>query len=193
MSDQSNLRKSFQREAEGTAWDERNIQAEIDSIDRRRPPKQPSKEAMQAGQRHYPAKFPEQHLRKPGNEADLEQAPMFEAPEYRGSEKLLDKVALITGGDSGIGRAIAVLYAREGADVVIAYLNEDEDAETTKKVVEAEGRRCLTIAGDVADPNFCESGGGRSDQDLRQAGHPGQQRWVSRTRPEIRGSNRRAF
>ena len=109
MSDQSNLKKSFRREAEGTARDERNIQAGIDGIEKRRPPKEPSKEAMQAGQRQYPAKFPEQHLKKPGNEADLEQPPMFEAPEYRGSEKLIDKVALITGGDSGIGRVIAVL------------------------------------------------------------------------------------
>jgi NAD(P)-dependent dehydrogenase (short-subunit alcohol dehydrogenase family) len=82
---------------------------------------------------------------------------MFEAPEYKGSSKLLDLVALITGGDSGIGRAVAVLYAREGADVVVAYLNEDEDAEATKGAVEAEGRRCLTIAGDVADPQFCKA------------------------------------
>jgi NAD(P)-dependent dehydrogenase (short-subunit alcohol dehydrogenase family) len=156
MSDQSEI-KAFRRDAESVARDERNIQAEIDRIDRREPPKEPSKEPMQAGQREYPATFPEQQLKKPGNEADLEQAPMFEAPEYKGSGKLFDRVALITGGDSGIGRAVAVLYAREGADVVVAYLNEDKDAEATKRAVEAEGRRCLTIAGDVADPQFCQA------------------------------------
>ena len=68
---------------------------------------------------------------------------MFEAPEYLGSGKLKDKVALISGGDSGIGRAVAVLFAREGADVAIAYLNEHEDAEETKRAVEKEGRRCI--------------------------------------------------
>jgi NAD(P)-dependent dehydrogenase (short-subunit alcohol dehydrogenase family) len=82
---------------------------------------------------------------------------MYDAPHYKGSEKLLDKVALITGGDSGIGWSVAVLYAREGADVAIAYLNEDEDAAETKRAVEAEGRRCITIAGDVANPKFCEA------------------------------------
>jgi len=156
MTGQSKVKKAFRQEAEIVARGERNIQAGIDKIDKREP-QEPSKEPMQAGQREYPARFPEQHLKKPGNEADLEQAPMFEAPEYKGSGKLLDRVALITGGDSGIGRAVAVLYAREGADVVVAYLNEDEDAEPTKRAVEAEGRRCLTIAGDVADPKFCEA------------------------------------
>jgi NAD(P)-dependent dehydrogenase (short-subunit alcohol dehydrogenase family) len=156
MSDQSEI-KAFRRDAESVARDERNIQAEIDRIDRREPPKEPSKEPMQAGQHEYPATFPEQQLKKPGKEADLEQAPMFEAPEYKGSGKLFDRVALITGGDSGIGRAVAVLYAREGADVVVAYLNEEKDAEATKRAVEAEGRRCLTIAGDVADPQFCQA------------------------------------
>jgi NAD(P)-dependent dehydrogenase (short-subunit alcohol dehydrogenase family) len=82
---------------------------------------------------------------------------MFEAPAYKGSEKLADRVALITGGDSGIGRAVAVLYAREGADVAIAYLNEHGDAEQTRKAVEAEGQRCILISGDVADPKFCKS------------------------------------
>ena len=81
--------------------------------------------AMQAGARRYPAPpLPDQHLKKPGREADLELKPMYDAPHYKGSDKLLDKVALITGGDSGIGRAVAVLFAREGADVAIAYLDE---------------------------------------------------------------------
>jgi NAD(P)-dependent dehydrogenase (short-subunit alcohol dehydrogenase family) len=81
---------------------------------------------------------------------------MFEAPFYKGSEKLKGKVALITGGDSGIGRAVAVLYAREGADVAIAYLNEHQDAGTTKAAVESEGQRCITLVGDVADMEFCK-------------------------------------
>jgi NAD(P)-dependent dehydrogenase (short-subunit alcohol dehydrogenase family) len=112
---------------------------------------------MQAGARVYPVPpLPDQHLRKPGNEADLELAPMYDAPHYKGSEKLLDKVALITGGDSGIGRSVAVLFAREGADIALAYLDEHEDAEETKQAVEREGRRCILLPGDVADPEFCK-------------------------------------
>jgi NAD(P)-dependent dehydrogenase (short-subunit alcohol dehydrogenase family) len=113
---------------------------------------------MQAGARLYPVPpLPKQHLTKPGIEADLELKPMYDAPHYKGSEKLLNKVALITGGDSGIGRAVAVLFAREGADVAIAYLDETEDAEETKRAVEAEGRRCILLSGDVADAKFCKS------------------------------------
>ena len=113
---------------------------------------------MQAGARRYPAPpLPGQHLRKPGLEADLELAPMYDAPHYKGSEKLLNKVALITGGDSGIGRSVAVLFAREGADVAVAYLDEHEDAEETKRAVEKEGRRCILISGDVADAKFCKN------------------------------------
>ena len=81
---------------------------------------------------------------------------MYDAPHYKGSEKLLDKVALITGGRSMIGRAVAVLFAREGADVAVAYLDEHEDAEETKRAVEKEGRRCTLFSGDVADPEFCK-------------------------------------
>jgi NAD(P)-dependent dehydrogenase (short-subunit alcohol dehydrogenase family) len=113
---------------------------------------------MQAGARRYPEpKLPGQHLSKPGREGDLDLAPMYKAPFYRGSEKLREMVALVTGGDSGIGRAVAVLFAREGADVAIAYLNEDVDAEETKRAVESEGRRCILLAGDVADPAYCRA------------------------------------
>jgi hypothetical protein len=81
--------------------------------------------AMQAGARSSPVPpLPEQRLEKPGREADLDFQPMYDAPHYRGSGKLLDKVALVTGGDSGIGRSVAVLFAREGADIAVAYLNE---------------------------------------------------------------------
>jgi NAD(P)-dependent dehydrogenase (short-subunit alcohol dehydrogenase family) len=147
--------KAFRREASETARDERSIQKRIDRLEEKKAPEK--SDAMQAGAREYPVRFPKQHLKKPGFEADLRLAPMYDAPHYKGSEKLLDKVALITGGDSGIGRSVAVLYAREGADVAIAYLNEDEDAAETKRAVEAEGRRCITIAGDVANPKFCEA------------------------------------
>jgi NAD(P)-dependent dehydrogenase (short-subunit alcohol dehydrogenase family) len=113
------------------------------------------KQAVQAGAREHPAKMPAQHVEKPGKESELQLKPQFQAPDYEGSNKLRDKVAIITGGDSGIGRAVAVLYAREGADVAIVYLASHDDAQETKRCVEAEGRRCLLIAGDVKDPQFC--------------------------------------
>lgn len=100
--------------------------------------------------------FRRQHQHKPGKESEIDPRPRYEAPAYRGSEKLKDKVALITGGDSGIGRAVAVLYAREGADVAIIYLAEEQsDAEETCEAVEAEGRRCMLIPGDVSNSKFC--------------------------------------
>src|SRR4030095_8345533 len=101
------------------------------------------------------SELPGQHLVKPGQEADMQLKPQFLAPEYRGSGKLKGMVALITGGDSGIGRAVAVLYAREGADVAIVYLSSHEDAQETRRHVESEGRRCLLIAGDVGNSDFC--------------------------------------
>jgi NAD(P)-dependent dehydrogenase (short-subunit alcohol dehydrogenase family) len=99
--------------------------------------------------------FPKQHQEKPGIEAELDPRPRYEAPLYKGSGKLEGKTALITGGDSGIGRAVAVLFAREGADVAILYLEEQRDAEETKRAVEAEGQRALLIMGDVSNPQFC--------------------------------------
>jgi NAD(P)-dependent dehydrogenase (short-subunit alcohol dehydrogenase family) len=111
--------------------------------------------ASQLGARKYPEPpLPAQHLKKPGNEYELEPRPAYEAPHYRGSGKLDGKVALITGADSGIGRAVAVLYAREGADIAIAYLSEHEDAEETKRAVEAEGRRAILVPGDVSDSSY---------------------------------------
>jgi NAD(P)-dependent dehydrogenase (short-subunit alcohol dehydrogenase family) len=131
------------------------IQQDIEAKEKRQPEKK-DQGPMQAGTRPYPDQFPPQHLTKPGVEAELEARPMFEAPGYKGSEKLEGMVAIITGGDSGIGRAVAVLYAREGADVAIVYLNEHRDAEETKRAVEKEGRRCILISGDVSDSEFCE-------------------------------------
>jgi NAD(P)-dependent dehydrogenase (short-subunit alcohol dehydrogenase family) len=161
--------KDFRKEAEQTAKEERAIQSEVDRSDMLASRKPENKEvgAMQAGARLYPEPpLPEQHLKKPGQEADLELAPMYDAPHYKGSDKLLDKVALITGADSGIGRAVAVLFAREGADVAVAYLDEHEDAQETKRAVEAEGRQCIMLSGDVADPEFCKNAVERTVDEL---------------------------
>jgi NAD(P)-dependent dehydrogenase (short-subunit alcohol dehydrogenase family) len=139
-----------------TAKRQRKIQSGIDRKPRTGAKGKEKAGAMQAGARRYPElPFPKQHLRKPGREAQLEPAPMFDAPFYEGSGKLKDRVAIITGGDSGIGRAVAVLFAREGADVVITYLSEDGDARATVEAIEAEGRRGLAIAADVRDRNAC--------------------------------------
>lgn len=137
---------------------QRKVQREIDALDKSRSgQKQAGESPVQAGLHEERAPpFPPQHLQKPGLEADLEVVPQFMASGYRGSGKLQDMAALITGGDSGIGRAVAVLYAREGADVAIVYLNEHEDAEETRRCVEREGRRCVLISGDVRDPQFCK-------------------------------------
>ena len=92
---------------------------------------------------------------EPGHESQLEPKPDWE-PRYRGSDRLKGKVALITGADSGIGRGVAALFAREGADVSIVYLCEHDDAEKTRQIVEQEGRRAVAIAGDIGDKDFCE-------------------------------------
>lgn len=116
------------------------------------------KKVVQAGTRRQPENpMPAQHLAKPGNEHALRLQPRFLAPDYAGSGKLEGMAAIVTGGDSGIGRAVAVLFAREGADVAVFYLDEHVDAEETKHRVEAEGRRCLLHAGDVGDPEFCNA------------------------------------
>ena len=93
--------------------------------------------------------------RLPGHESQLEPKPEWQ-PRYKGSDRLRGKVAIVTGGDSGIGRAVAALFAREGADVAILYLCEHDDAAMTRKIVEDEGRRAIAIAGDIGDKSFCE-------------------------------------
>ena len=98
---------------------------------------------------------PQTQDQRPGLETEMTPRPVSDDRQYRGSGKLEGKVALITGGDSGIGRAVAIFFAREGADVAVAYLNEHEDAEETKRLVEAEGRRCITLAGDIGREEFC--------------------------------------
>ncbi len=100
--------------------------------------------------------MPAQHQPKPGIEAELTPRPEYKAPLYKGADKLRGRAALITGGDSGIGRAVAVLFAREGADVAIVYLEEEQrDADETRRAVEREGTRALLLPGDVRDPLFC--------------------------------------
>jgi len=119
---------------------------------------------MRTQQQHEPKPpFPPQHQDKPGIESGMKPRPKYLAPLYKGSGKLEGKAALITGGDSGIGRAVAVLYAREGADVAIVYLPEEQsDAEETRDAVEREGRRAVLVPADVTDPVSCRDAVERS-------------------------------
>jgi NAD(P)-dependent dehydrogenase (short-subunit alcohol dehydrogenase family) len=111
--------------------------------------------------------YPQQKLDKPGIEAEMEQKPQWRAPKYKPAGKLEGKVALVTGADSGIGRAVAYLYAREGADVAIVHLAEEkEDADETRRAIEEEGRRCLDIAGDLTDPQLCREAVERTVREL---------------------------
>src|SRR4028118_1565362 len=99
---------------------------------------------------------PQHQEQQPGSEEQMTPKPKFDDSAHKGSDKLLGKVAIITGGDSGIGRAVAIAFAKEGADVAVMYLNEHEDAEKTQQLVKELGRDCLPIAGDIGDESFCQ-------------------------------------
>ncbi len=111
---------------------------------------------------------PQHQNQQPGIEAEMTPKPKSEGSNYRAAGKLMGKTALITGGDSGIGRSVAILYAQEGADVAIIYLSEDQDAQETKRLVEAEGKRCLMIKGDVGNEQFCQQA---VQQTVNEFGH----------------------
>lgn len=123
---------------------------------------------MGQNQSSEPVQRPPQHQEQhPGIESDMVPQPTSEDTRYQASGKLRGKVAFITGGDSGIGRAVAILFAKEGADVAIVYYNEHNDARETQKQVEQEGRRCLLIAGDIGDESFCQQA---IEQTVRELG-----------------------
>ena len=133
----ADTQQGFEQDARRVADAEREVQDQVEAKEKRSFQSDEGGEPPpQTGAREYPVPpLPGKHLEKPGVEAELTLKPMYDAPFYKGSDKLKDKVALITGGDSGIGRAVAVLFAREGCDVAIAYLEEGEDAEVTKAAV----------------------------------------------------------
>ncbi|MEO2077510.1 MAG: SDR family oxidoreductase [Bacillus sp. (in: firmicutes)] len=112
---------------------------------------------MSNNQNNKKQTFPPQHQnQQPGIESEMNPLPIFVDPNYKAGGKLSGKTAIITGGDSGIGRAVAIYFAKEGADVAIAYLNEHQDAEETKQLIEAEGRQCLLFSGDVGEEDHCK-------------------------------------
>lgn len=163
--------------ADAAAQKARDLQKEQDRLDARSDTKQhkgredgekKGRPAPGPGHEEPASPLPAQHLAKPGNEADLQLPPRFEARDYRGSGKLAGFCAVITGADSGIGRAVAVLFAREGADVAVMYLNEHEDAKETQRHIEAEGQRCLLISGDVKDRAFCQQAIGQVVREFKR-------------------------
>jgi NAD(P)-dependent dehydrogenase (short-subunit alcohol dehydrogenase family) len=127
----------------------------------------PAKKAGNKQEKQEKQAQPPQHQeRQPGIESEMRPRPRAEDPHYRGSGKLDGKVALITGGDSGIGRAVAIAFAAEGADVAILYLDEHDDAKETQRRLESKGRRCLRIAGDVGEEDFCKQAVERTVREL---------------------------
>ena len=146
----------YKDETQKAVAEQREVQDQVAKADAAQKGKKADDRAMQAGARLYPEPpMPKQHHAKPGRESDIDPAPFYDAPFYKGSGKLEGKIAIITGADSGIGRSVAVLFAREGADVAILHLDEPEDAAVVKAAVEAEGQRALVISGDVRDRPFC--------------------------------------
>lgn len=154
--------------AETTAEEQRQIQREAEAREKSANGEEDGEGAVQMPDRERPeSPLPPQHQQKPGFESELKPRPQFRAPTYKGSEKLKGLVALVTGADSGIGRAVAVLFAREGADVAVAYLSEHEDAEETKAAVETEGQRAILLPGDVTDVAYCRDA---VDRTIREFG-----------------------
>lgn len=100
---------------------------------------------------------PQRQFTQPGIEEIMKPKPIFDDPNYKGTKKLINKVALITGGDSGIGKAVSILYAKEGADIAIIYLNEHIDAKNTQKIIQNLGRKCILLSGDIGNEDFCNS------------------------------------
>jgi NAD(P)-dependent dehydrogenase (short-subunit alcohol dehydrogenase family) len=146
------------RTADATAEKQREIQREQDAKDQQKSKQgEGESKAPQTGARAQPEPpLNEPHHAKPGIEQHMQLKPRFDAPDYKGSGKLAGMTAIVTGGDSGIGRSVAVLFAREGANVAIVYLTAHEDAEETQRWIEKEGRRCILIPGDVKDSAFCK-------------------------------------
>jgi NAD(P)-dependent dehydrogenase (short-subunit alcohol dehydrogenase family) len=152
----ASIDKTTRKHSDRVAGKHRKIQREQDAHDAKKPAAKTDKSAVQTTSKKQPAPpLSPKHLKKPGIEAELDVAPQFLAARYKGSGKLKGLTAIVTGGDSGIGRSVAILFAREGADVAIIYLNEHRDAKETKRHIEAEGRQCLIIPGDVKDAKFC--------------------------------------
>jgi NAD(P)-dependent dehydrogenase (short-subunit alcohol dehydrogenase family) len=129
------------------------MQASKAATRRKKPPPYPDEADMTDDRSTLP---PQHQERQPGIESEMHPTPQAEGREYRGCDKLRGRAALITGGDSGIGRAVAIAFAKEGADIAIVYLNEHQDAAETKRLVEQTGARCIIIAGDVGDEAFCQ-------------------------------------
>jgi NAD(P)-dependent dehydrogenase (short-subunit alcohol dehydrogenase family) len=157
MDDKPTAKDAARGATEAAAEKQRDIQREQDRKDEAKAKGGGGGESKppQTGTRAQPTEMPGQHMAKPGLEAEMDLKPHFEAPGYKGSGKLEGMAALVTGGDSGIGRAVAVLFAREGADVAIVYLSSHQDAEETRRWVEKEGRRCVLLPGDVKQSSFC--------------------------------------
>lgn len=162
--------KKPKRTSAAVVKEQRAIQKVMDTADQKQgSANSKNRQTVQMEQYAQPGNsLPQQHLLKPGSENELRPAPRFLAQGYLGSNKLKDKVALITGGDSGIGRAVAILFAREGAHIALAYLCEHEDARETKRHIKKEGSKCLLIPGDIRTPEYCRHAVQRS---IKKFGH----------------------
>ena len=154
--------KSTHRQVDGIARRHERLHREQLERDRKRKGAEPKKQgagkspAPTTRRRYPPTPLPQGTIRKPGRESEVTPKPDSSVTDYRGSGKLAGKVAIVTGGDSGIGRAVAILFAREGADIAIAYLNERDDARETRDRIETEGRKAILISGDIRDKAFCQ-------------------------------------